>query len=524
MDRSLMPGLISYCFLMEEAISCCTLYDRGIAVAGFVGIGRLITGLDRGILGMCVNERRKLIVPPHLGYGSIGVPGMIPADATLYFDIILVDLWNKKDEVQITTLEKPSQCNRTVQDSDFVRYHYNGTLADGTFFDSSYSRSSTYDTYVGSGWLIKGMDQGLLGMCAGEWRKIIVPPFLAYGEKGYGTIIPPHASLVFHVLLIDFHNPKDGITVQDQVLPENCKRKAVTGDYVRYHYNGTLMDGVLFDSSYSRNTTYNTYIGMGYIIPGMDAGLQGVCMGEWRKIIIPPHLAYGEKGAGDSIPGSSVLIFNVHVIDFHNPKDSVDIEVTYKPEVCNVTSKNGDYILYHYNCSLMDGSLLFSSHSFENPQQITLGANKVIDGLDIGLTGMCAGEKRTILVPPHLGHGESGAREVPGSAVLKFDIELLHREEGVPDGYLFIWTGDTPENLFEAMDLDKNGEVPLEEFSTFLKIQVDEGKGRFSPGVDREKSISDMFVNQDRNKDEKITADELKLKTEEEADRVHEEL
>ncbi|KAG9470465.1 peptidyl-prolyl cis-trans isomerase FKBP10 isoform X1 [Eleutherodactylus coqui] len=499
-------------------------YDRGIAVAGFVGIGRLITGLDRGILGMCVNERRKLIVPPHLGYGSIGVPGMIPADATLYFDIILVDLWNKKDEVQITTLEKPSQCNRTVQDSDFVRYHYNGTLADGTFFDSSYSRSSTYDTYVGSGWLIKGMDQGLLGMCAGEWRKIIVPPFLAYGEKGYGTIIPPHASLVFHVLLIDFHNPKDGITVQDQVLPENCKRKAVTGDYVRYHYNGTLMDGVLFDSSYSRNTTYNTYIGMGYIIPGMDAGLQGVCMGEWRKIIIPPHLAYGEKGAGDSIPGSSVLIFNVHVIDFHNPKDSVDIEVTYKPEVCNVTSKNGDYILYHYNCSLMDGSLLFSSHSFENPQQITLGANKVIDGLDIGLTGMCAGEKRTILVPPHLGHGESGAREVPGSAVLKFDIELLHREEGVPDGYLFIWTGDTPENLFEAMDLDKNGEVPLEEFSTFLKIQVDEGKGRFSPGVDREKSISDMFVNQDRNKDEKITADELKLKTEEEADRVHEEL
>ncbi|XP_071967466.1 peptidyl-prolyl cis-trans isomerase FKBP10 [Engystomops pustulosus] len=499
-------------------------YDRGIPVAGFVGIGRLITGLDRGILGMCVNERRKLIVPPHLGYGSIGVPGMIPADATLYFDIILVDLWNKKDEVQITTLEKPSQCNRTVKDSDFVRYHYNGTLLDGTYFDSSYSRSSTYDTYVGSGWLIKGMDQGLLGMCAGEWRKIIVPPFLAYGEKGYGTIIPPHASLVFHVLMIDFHNPKDGITVQNQVIPKDCKRRAVTGDYVRYHYNGTLMDGALFDSSYSRNTTYNTYIGMGYIIPGMDAGLQGVCIGEWRKIIIPPHLGYGEKGAGNSIPGSAVLIFNVHVIDFHNPKDSIDIEVTYKPEVCNVTSKKGDFIMYHYNCSLLDGTLLFSSHSYENPQQITLGMNKVIDGLDLGLTGMCKGERRTVIVPPHLGHGESGARDVPASAVMKFDIELVHREEGVPEGYLFIWLDDTPENLFEVMDLDKNGEVPLEEFSTFLKAQVEEGKGRFLPGVDRERSISDMFINQDRNKDQKITAEELKLKTEEEADRVHEEL
>lgn len=50
----------------------------------------------------------------------------------------------------------------------------------------SYSRGGTYDTYVGSGWLIKGMDQGLLGMCPGERRKIIIPPFLAYGEKGYG--------------------------------------------------------------------------------------------------------------------------------------------------------------------------------------------------------------------------------------------------------------------------------------------------------------------------------------------------
>jgi len=50
----------------------------------------------------------------------------------------------------------------------------------------SYSKGGTYDTYVGSGWLIKGMDQGLLGMCPGERRKIVIPPFLAYGEKGYG--------------------------------------------------------------------------------------------------------------------------------------------------------------------------------------------------------------------------------------------------------------------------------------------------------------------------------------------------
>lgn len=48
-------------------------YDRGATVAGVAGVGRLITGMDRGLQGMCVNERRHLIVPPHLGYGSIGV-------------------------------------------------------------------------------------------------------------------------------------------------------------------------------------------------------------------------------------------------------------------------------------------------------------------------------------------------------------------------------------------------------------------------------------------------------------------
>lgn len=154
-----------------------------------------------------------------------------------------------------------------------------------SFLPTSYSKDSTYDTYVGTGWLIKGMDQGLLGMCAGEKRSIIIPPFLAYGEKGYGelgmaplhpvpslpglrraphgasgplsgltcvpspgTVIPPQASLVFSVLLVDFHNPKDGVFLEHLEVPESCKRRAVTGDFVRYHYNGTLMDGTLFDS------------------------------------------------------------------------------------------------------------------------------------------------------------------------------------------------------------------------------------------------------------------------------------
>uniref|UniRef100_W5N4P1 peptidylprolyl isomerase n=1 Tax=Lepisosteus oculatus TaxID=7918 RepID=W5N4P1_LEPOC len=500
-------------------------HDRGLPFSGLVGLGRLITGMDRGIQGMCITERRKITVPPHLAYGSLGAGNVIPPDTTLVFDVLLLDIWNPDDKVQTRTLDKPQDCKRTVQKSDFIRYHYNGTLLDGTPFDSSYSRKQTYDTYVGEGWLIKGMDEGLLGMCVGEKRNIIIPPFLAYGEKGYGSDIPPQASLMFDVLLVDLHNPKDDVVVEYQQIPESCKRKSVAGDFVRYHYNGTLLDGTPFDSSYTRNHTYNTYIGMGYVIAGMDKALQGVCIGERRRVTLPPHLAYGENGAGESIPASAVLVFDIHVIDFHNPNDVVEIETTFRPPDCNLTSASNDLVYYHYNCSLLDGTFLFSSNDFDHPQEAFLGANKVIDGLDAGMQGMCVGERRVVVVPPHLGHGEEGARGVPGSAVLRFELELLKLEKGVPDGYLFVWLEEPPENLFEALDLDKDKEVPLEEFSTFIKTQEAEGKGRLKPGQDPDVVIQDMFGNQDRNKDGKITAEELKLKVDEDAEKMrHEEL
>ncbi|XP_037134129.1 peptidyl-prolyl cis-trans isomerase FKBP10-like [Syngnathus acus] len=500
-------------------------HQRGAAKVGLLGEGRLIAGIEKGLLGMCVNERRIITVPPHLAYGSSGAGDVIPPDTTLVFEILLLDLWNKVDLVHTKTISTPKDCKRSVMSSDFVRYHYNGTLLDGSTFDSSYVRKQTRDSLVGEGWLVKGMDEGLLGMCVGEIRNIVIPPFKGYGEKGSGVEVPPHATLVFDVLLVDVHNPKDNITVEEQQVPELCERKTVAGDYIRYHYNGTFLNGVTFDTSYQRNTTYNTYIGMGYVIAGMDQALQGVCMGERRRVIIPPHMAYGQGGAGDVIPPSAVLVFDIHVIDFHNPSDKVDVQVLHRPEACNHTSEVDDLVHYHYNCTLVDGTRLFSSHDYERMQDAVLGADKVIDGLDKALQGMCEGERRRVTIPPHLGHGEKGATGVPGSAVLVFEIEMVGVQKGVPPGYLFVWLQDTPEDLFQAMDVNKDAAVPQEEFAEFIKLQVSEGKGRLKPGIAADQVIADMFANQDRNKDGQITAEELKLKVDEDNEREqHDEL
>lgn len=65
-----------------------------------------------------------------------------------------------------------------------------------------------------------------------------------------------------------------------------------------FHYNVfSEFDGSF--NSYQRNSTYNTYIGMGYVIRGIDKALQGLCIGEKRRVIVPPHMAYGEEGVGE---------------------------------------------------------------------------------------------------------------------------------------------------------------------------------------------------------------------------------
>ncbi len=66
---------------------------------------------------------------------------IIPADSILHFDVLMLDIWNTEDKVQIKTYHKPESCGRTVEVSDYVRYHYNGTLLDGTLFDSRWDES-----------------------------------------------------------------------------------------------------------------------------------------------------------------------------------------------------------------------------------------------------------------------------------------------------------------------------------------------------------------------------------------------
>jgi len=96
--------------------------------------------------------------------------------------------------------------------------------------------------------------------------------------------------------------------------PEDCDRKAKAGDTVHVHYTGTLTDGTKFDSSLDRNQPIVFELGVGRVIKGWDQGISGMCVGEKRKLKIPPHLGYGDSGAGGLIPGGATLIFETELV------------------------------------------------------------------------------------------------------------------------------------------------------------------------------------------------------------------
>jgi peptidylprolyl isomerase len=115
---------------------------------------------------------------------------------------------------------------------------------------------------------------------------------------------------------IDFpgDQPPTELVVEDQIVGEGTE--ATRGSTVLTHYVGVAHStGEEFDASWNRGEPLRFQLGVGQVISGWDQGLQGMRVGGRRRIVIPPHLGYGDRGAGAAIKGGETLIFVVDLVD-----------------------------------------------------------------------------------------------------------------------------------------------------------------------------------------------------------------
>lgn len=102
--------------------------------------------------------------------------------------------------------------------------------------------------------------------------------------------------------------------LQVEILAEGNGAVAEAGQRVSVHYTGWLTDGTKFDSSVDRGTPFEFPLGAGRVIKGWDNGVQGMKIGEKRKLTIPPDMGYGARGAGGVIPPNATLVFEVELL------------------------------------------------------------------------------------------------------------------------------------------------------------------------------------------------------------------
>lgn len=274
-------------------------------------------------------------------------------------------------------------------EGDKVTVHYGGFLMDGKKFDSSFDRQKPFTFELGVGQVIPGWDQGLVGVCPGEERHLVVPAPLAYGDRGAGDVIPPGATLLFDIVIVDV----------EQVRSEEEIRKEKEEEQRQQEIKERR------EEQERRRLEQQTRRKNEQEEAAREAAAAEVAAAEAAAAQEDYDEEYEEQPCGGG---------------------ELRTRVEFAPRGCARRSRVGDKLSMHYTGKLTDGTKFDSSLDRNKPFDFTLGVGQVIKGWDDGVLDMCVGEKRTLIVPPFMAYGESGVGSViPPCATLVFEVALL---------------------------------------------------------------------------------------------------
>lgn len=219
-------------------------------------------------------------------------------------------------ELKTETLEEGKGPDK-AEKNDILMMSYRGTLADGKQFDANVGKDAVpFALILGRGDVIKGWDQGLVGMKVGEKRKLSIPPDLGYGPVGNPPDIPANADLFFEVTLLGLIKSTNEGVYEFEDLKAGSGPQIKVGDTVEVHYTATYTNGKQVDSTRERGSTVTLRVGAtsgDRTVVGFDDGIRGMRPGGKRKLWIPPQLMFGPFGS-QHVQGNQIVVFDVDVI------------------------------------------------------------------------------------------------------------------------------------------------------------------------------------------------------------------